>query len=127
MSDVTQSPADKRDASVCASGDTASSAQGAVGSRRSPKAHGLPHAVTALAGAGPEETQRLTAMLRALASDHTILLIEHDMDAVFAVADTISVLVNGRLIAHGTPDEIRADEAVRSAYLGHFEPKEQAA
>ena len=80
-----------------------------------------------LAGAGPEETQRLTAMLRALASDHTILLIEHDMDAVFAVADTISVLVNGRLIAHGTPDEIRADEAVRSAYLGHFEPKEQAA
>ena len=80
-----------------------------------------------LAGAGPEETQRLTALLRGLSTDHTILLIEHDMDAVFAVADTISVLVNGRLIAHGTPDEIRADEAVRGAYLGHFEPKEQAA
>ncbi len=74
-----------------------------------------------LAGAGPEETQRLTALLRGLATNHTIVLIEHDMDAVFAVADTIAVLVNGRLIAHGAPDEIRADAAVREAYLGSFE------
>ena len=80
-----------------------------------------------LAGSGPEETARLTALLRDLAADHTILLVEHDMDAVFACADTISVLVNGRLVAHGTPDEIRRDAGVREAYLGRFAGLEDAA
>ena len=80
-----------------------------------------------LAGSGPEETARLTALLRDLAANHTILLVEHDMDAVFACADTISVLVNGRLVAHGTPDEIRRDAGVREAYLGRFAGLEDAA
>jgi branched-chain amino acid transport system permease protein len=72
-----------------------------------------------LAGMGPEETQRVVALLRDLAIDHTIILIEHDMDAVFAAADTLTVLVQGRLLAHGTPDDIRSNEAVLEAYLGH--------
>jgi branched-chain amino acid transport system permease protein len=80
-----------------------------------------------LAGSGPEETARLTALLRELAADHTILLVEHDMDAVFSCADTITVLVNGRLIAHGTPDDIRRDAGVREAYLGRFAGLEDAA
>ncbi|MCE1236147.1 MAG: branched-chain amino acid ABC transporter ATP-binding protein/permease [Hyphomicrobiales bacterium] len=80
-----------------------------------------------LAGSGPEETARLTALLKDLAVDHTILIIEHDMDAVFACADTVSVLVGGRLLAHGAPDEIRRDAAVREAYLGRFAGLEDAA
>ena len=72
-----------------------------------------------LAGMGPEETQRVVALLRDLVRDHTVILIEHDMDAVFAVADTLTVLVQGRLLAHGRPDEIRANQAVLEAYLGH--------
>jgi branched-chain amino acid transport system permease protein len=71
-----------------------------------------------LAGMGPEETQRVVALLRDLARDHTIVLIEHDMDAVFAAADTLTVLVQGRLLAHGKPEEVRRDPAVRAAYLG---------
>ena len=80
-----------------------------------------------LAGTGPEETVRVTALLKELSRDHTILLIEHDMDAVFACADTVSVLVGGRLLAHGTPDDIRSDAAVREAYLGRFAGLEDAA
>jgi branched-chain amino acid transport system permease protein len=80
-----------------------------------------------LAGMGPEETARVAALLEDLARDHTILLIEHDMDAVFACADTVSVLVGGRLLAHGTPDAIRRDAAVREAYLGRFAGLEDAA
>jgi branched-chain amino acid transport system permease protein len=72
-----------------------------------------------LAGMGVEETQRVVALLRDLARDHTIILIEHDMDAVFAAADTLTVLVRGKLLAQGLPDEIRANEAVLEAYLGH--------
>lgn len=73
-----------------------------------------------LAGMGPEETGRVTALLRELAADHTIVLIEHDMDAIFAAADTLTVLVEGRLLAHGTPEEIRGNAAVREAYLGDW-------
>jgi branched-chain amino acid transport system permease protein len=72
-----------------------------------------------LAGMGPEETARLVALLRDLAADHTIILIEHDMDAVFAAADTLTVLVQGRLLAHDVPEKIRRNEAVVEAYLGH--------
>jgi branched-chain amino acid transport system permease protein len=71
-----------------------------------------------LAGMGPEETQRVVALLRDLARDHTVVLIEHDMDAVFAAADTLTVLVQGRLLAHGKPEDVRRDPAVREAYLG---------
>ena len=70
------------------------------------------------AGMGHEEADRIIELLRGLKSAKTMLLIEHDMDAVFALADRISVLVYGRVIATGTPDEIRADASVRRAYLG---------
>ena len=71
-----------------------------------------------MAGMGPEDSERMTHFLEDLKQQFTMLLIEHDMDAVFALADRISVLVYGRSIASGTPGEIRADKAVRQAYLG---------
>ncbi len=73
-----------------------------------------------LGGMGPEETGRVTALLRSLAVNHTVLLIEHDMDAIFAAADTLTVLVEGKVLAHGRPEDIRRDHAVREAYLGHW-------
>ena len=71
-----------------------------------------------MAGMGVEESRVMIKILQRLKADKTILLVEHDMDAVFALADRISVLVYGKIIASGTPEEIRADEAVRHAYLG---------
>ena len=75
-----------------------------------------------LAGMGAEETQRMTALLRGLAADHAVLLVEHDMDVVFAVADRLTVMVNGSVIASGPPETIRASRAVREAYLGEVTP-----
>ena len=74
-----------------------------------------------MAGIGPDESARMVTMLQALKRDYTILLVEHDMEAVFALADRITVLVYGRVIASGPPDVIRADDAVREAYLGKDE------
>ena len=74
-----------------------------------------------MAGLGPEESARMVEMLRALKREHTILLVEHDMEAVFALADRITVLVYGRVIATGVPEDIRANAQVREAYLGEQE------
>ena len=71
-----------------------------------------------MAGMGKEESERMTRLLAKLKGEETILLIEHDMDVVFALADRITVLVYGRAIATGTPDAIRANADVRAAYLG---------
>jgi branched-chain amino acid transport system ATP-binding protein len=71
-----------------------------------------------MAGMGPEESARMVRTLRDLKQELTILLIEHDMEAVFALADRITVLVYGRVLATGAPAAIRADEEVRRAYLG---------
>ncbi|MBI4365519.1 MAG: ABC transporter ATP-binding protein [Deltaproteobacteria bacterium] len=74
-----------------------------------------------MAGLGPEESARMVEMLRALKRELTILLVEHDMEAVFALADRVTVLVYGRVIATGAPSDIRANAEVRDAYLGEAE------
>jgi len=74
-----------------------------------------------MAGMGPEESARIVGMLRELKRELTILLVEHDMEAVFALADRITVLVYGRVIASDAPGAIRANEEVRQAYLGEQE------
>jgi len=71
-----------------------------------------------MAGLGPDESARMIALLRELKREQTILLVEHDMDAVFRLADRITVLVDGRVIASDKPDAIRSDGAVRQSYLG---------
>ncbi len=74
-----------------------------------------------MAGLGAEGSKALTGFLRELKAEAPILLVEHDMDAVFALADRISVLVYGKIIATGSVAEIRANPEVRAAYLGHEE------
>lgn len=74
-----------------------------------------------MAGLGPEESARMVSMLRDMKKELTILLVEHDMEAVFALADRITVLVYGRVIASGKPHDIRNNAQVRDAYLGEQE------
>jgi branched-chain amino acid transport system ATP-binding protein len=71
-----------------------------------------------LAGMGAEETERMLALLAELKAGHAMLLVEHDMDAVFRIADLITVMVNGTVIASGTPDVVRNSAEVQIAYLG---------
>ena len=71
-----------------------------------------------LAGMGAEETERMLALLAELKAGHAMLLVEHDMDAVFRIADLITVMVNGTVIATGTPDVVRNSAEVQIAYLG---------
>ena len=71
-----------------------------------------------LAGMGAEETERMLALLAELKAGHATLLVEHDMDAVFRIADLITVMVNGAVIASGTPAFVRNSAEVRTAYLG---------
>jgi branched-chain amino acid transport system ATP-binding protein len=71
-----------------------------------------------LAGMGAEEVGRMVALLQKLTPGHAILLVEHDMDAVFAVADVITVMVEGQVLESGSPAQIRGSAAVRQAYLG---------
>ena len=75
-----------------------------------------------MAGMGPDESQRMVELIEHLRATVTVLLVEHDMDAVFRLADRISVLVSGAIVATGTPDEIRTNAEVRRAYLGDEVP-----
>jgi branched-chain amino acid transport system ATP-binding protein len=74
-----------------------------------------------LAGMGAEETDRMLSLLEGLRSEHAIVLVEHDMDAVFRVADRVTVMVNGQVIATDRPDNIRNNPAVKTAYLGEHD------
>src|SRR5712692_4000939 len=71
-----------------------------------------------LAGMGAEESASMVSLLRSLTKEHAVLLVEHDMDAVFELAGVLTVMVNGRILASGTPDQIRASPEVQRAYLG---------
>ena len=71
-----------------------------------------------LAGMGPHESHRMVELIKKLSERHAIMLIEHDMDAVFAVANKLTVMVNGEVIESGTPEAVRASPAVQLAYLG---------
>ena len=74
-----------------------------------------------LAGMGGEESLKMIALIRRLAETHAILLVEHDMDAVFQLAKILTVMVDGKVLASGHPEEIRANRAVQNAYLGNVE------
>jgi len=80
-----------------------------------------------MAGMGAEETERMLALLAGLKAGHAILLVEHDMDAVFRIADRITVMVNGAVIASGAPEQIRRNPEVQTAYLGEAEAAGAAA
>jgi branched-chain amino acid transport system ATP-binding protein len=75
-----------------------------------------------LAGMGPEESEHMANLIASLKGEQTVLLVEHDMDIVFRLADHVSVLVAGRIIASGAPEEVRTHEEVRRAYLGDEMP-----
>jgi len=75
-----------------------------------------------LAGMGAAEAETMVELLQALKKDHAMLLVEHDMDAVFALADVLTVMVNGTVIASSTPEAIRSDAKVQAAYLGEATP-----
>jgi branched-chain amino acid transport system ATP-binding protein len=75
-----------------------------------------------LAGMGAAEADTMVELLKGLKKDHAMLLVEHDMDAVFALADVLTVMVNGTVIATGKPDAIRNDAKVQAAYLGETTP-----
>ena len=74
-----------------------------------------------LAGMGAEETERMLTLLAELKAGHAIALVEHDMDAVFRVADQITVMVNGAVLASDSPDAVRRNADVQAAYLGDHE------
>jgi len=74
-----------------------------------------------LAGMGTDESKQVVGLIKRLACDHTVVLIEHDMDAVFELADILTVMVNGKVLASGSPQEIRANSQVQDAYLGNGE------
>jgi branched-chain amino acid transport system ATP-binding protein len=80
-----------------------------------------------LAGMGADEALRMVELLKKLAPGHAMLLVEHDMDAVFAVADVITVMVNGQVLESGAPAQIRASRQVRQAYLGDDDDQGAAA
>jgi branched-chain amino acid transport system ATP-binding protein len=71
-----------------------------------------------LAGMGHEESLRMIDLLRGLVASHAILLVEHDMDAVFSIADVLTVMVNGVVLVTGSPEQIRSNPQVQEAYLG---------
>lgn len=71
-----------------------------------------------LAGMGPHESQRMVELIKSLTAEHAIMLIEHDMDAVFALASRLTVMVNGEVLESGTPEQVRSSPAVQLAYLG---------
>jgi branched-chain amino acid transport system ATP-binding protein len=71
-----------------------------------------------LAGMGVAEAERMVELLLTLKKDHAMMLVEHDIDAIFTLADHLTVMVNGTVIASGTPAAIRADRGVQAAYLG---------
>ncbi len=77
-----------------------------------------------LAGMGRDESGRVVELIKRLADNHTVILIEHDMDAVFAVAQVLTVMVNGTVLASGTPQQIRASQDVQDAYLGGGEDEQ---
>jgi branched-chain amino acid transport system ATP-binding protein len=74
-----------------------------------------------LAGMGVAEAERMIELLHTIKKDHAMLLVEHDMDAVFALADKLTVMVNGQVIASDSPNRVRADAKVQAAYLGEEE------
>jgi branched-chain amino acid transport system ATP-binding protein len=71
-----------------------------------------------LAGMGRQESERMVGLLKTLAADYSLVLVEHDMDAVFSIAHTLTVMVNGTLLESGPVEQVRASQAVQDAYLG---------